>query len=72
MLIYIESWEEHVQHARKVMQLLKEQQLYAKPSKCFFGVKEVECLDHIVSDEGVKVDPKKNDIHDGLADSQNP
>jgi hypothetical protein len=39
-----------------VLQLLKEQQLYAKPSKCFFGVKEVEYLGHIVSHEGVKVD----------------
>jgi hypothetical protein len=42
-----------------VLQLLKEQQLYAKPSKCFFGVKEVEYLVHIVSHEGVKVDPTK-------------
>jgi hypothetical protein len=40
-----------------VLQLLKEKQLYAKPSKCFFGVKEVEYLGHIVSHEGVKVDP---------------
>jgi hypothetical protein len=42
-----------------VLQLLKEQQLYAKPSKCVFGVKEVEYLGHIVSHEGVKVDPNK-------------
>jgi hypothetical protein len=42
-----------------VLQLLKEQQLYDKPSKCFFGVKEVEYLGHIVSHEGVKVDPNK-------------
>jgi hypothetical protein len=48
-----------VQHVDKVLQLLKEQQLYAKPSKCFFGVKEVEYLGHIVSHEGVKVDPNK-------------
>jgi hypothetical protein len=42
-----------------VIQLLNEQQIYAKPSKCFFGVKEVEYLGHIVSHEGVKVDPNK-------------
>ena len=42
-----------------MLQLLKVQQLYAKPSKCFFGVKEVEYWAHIVSHEGVKVDRKK-------------
>jgi hypothetical protein len=48
-----------VRHVDKVLQLLKEQQLYAKPSKFFFGVKELEYLGHIVSHEGVKVDPNK-------------
>jgi hypothetical protein len=57
ILIYSKSWEDHVRHVDKVLQLLKEQQLYAKPSKCFFAVKEVEYLGHIVSHEGVKVDP---------------
>jgi hypothetical protein len=57
ILIYRRSWEDNVRHVDKVLQLLKEQQLYAKPSKCFFGVKEVEYLGHIVSHEGVKVDP---------------
>ena len=33
--------------------------MYEKPSKCFFGRKDVEYLGHIVSHEGVKVDPKK-------------
>ena len=56
-LIYSKAWEDHVRHIDKVLQLLKEQQLYAKSSKCFFGVKEVEYLVHILSHEGVKVDP---------------
>ena len=59
ILIYSKSWEEHIQHVDRVLQILKEKQLYAKPSKCFFGVKEVEYLGHIVSHEGVKVDPNK-------------
>jgi hypothetical protein len=59
ILIYKKSWEDHVRHVDKVLQLLKEQQLYVKPSKCFFGVKEVEYLGHILSHEGVKVDPNK-------------
>ena len=33
--------------------------MYAKPSKCFFGIKEVEYLGHIVYHEGVKVDPNQ-------------
>jgi hypothetical protein len=59
ILIYRKSWEDHVLHVDKVLQLLKEEKLYAKPSKCFFGVKEVEYLGHIVSHEGVKVYPNK-------------
>jgi hypothetical protein len=57
--IYRKSWEDDVRHVDKLLQLLKEKQLYAKPSKCFFGVKEVEYLGHIVSHEGVKVYPNK-------------
>ena len=49
MIIDSKSWEEHVKHVDRVLQLLKEQQLYAKPSKCFFGVKEVDYLAHIIS-----------------------
>jgi hypothetical protein len=59
ILFYSKSWEDHVRHVDKVLRLLKEQQLYAKPSKFFFGVKEVDYLGHIVSHEGVKVDPNK-------------
>jgi hypothetical protein len=59
ILIYRKSWEDHVRCVDKVIQLLKEKHLYAKPSKCLFGVKEVEYLGHIVSHDGVKVDPNK-------------
>ena len=58
-LIYSKSWEEHVQHVDKVLQLLRVKQPYSKPSKCFFGLKEVEYLGLIVSHECVKVDPNK-------------
>ena len=59
ILIYRRSWKDHVQHVDTVLKILEEKELYAKKSKCFFGVKEVEYLSHIVSQEGVKVDPKK-------------
>jgi hypothetical protein len=57
ILIYNKSWEDHVLHVDRVLQLLKEQQLYAKPSKFFFGVKEVDYLGDIVYHEGFTVDP---------------
>jgi len=42
-----------------VLKVLEEKQLYANPSKCTFEVHEVEHLGHIISNEGVKVDPNK-------------
>jgi hypothetical protein len=57
ILIYTKSWEDHVRHVVKVLQLIKEQQIYAKPYKCFFWVKELEYFGHIIFHEGVKVDP---------------
>ena len=59
ILIYSKYWEEHVQHVERVLQLLKEQELYTIPSKCFFGITKVEYLGHIVSHDGVKVNPNK-------------
>ena len=59
ILIYIRSWQDHVQHVDSVFKLLEEKQLYEKTSKCFFGLHKVEYLGHIVSHEGVKVDPYK-------------
>ena len=70
-LIYNKSWEEYVQHVDKVLQLLEEQQIYAKLSKCAFGVQEVEYWGQIVSHEGVKVDPNKIKVCERMANSQN-
>ena len=59
ILIYSKSWKDHVKHVDRVLQLLEEKQLYAKICKCFFGVQEVEYMGHIISHEGVKVNPRK-------------
>ena len=59
ILIYRRYWKDHVQHVDRVLKLLQKKKLYAKTLKCFFGVQEVEYLVHIVSHEGVKVDPNK-------------
>ena len=59
ILIYSQSEEEHEDHLRVVLQLLRDHQLYAKFSKCEFWLTEVRFLGHVVSTSIVLVDPKK-------------
>ena len=59
ILIYSQSKEEHEDHLRVVLQLLRDHQLYAKFSKCEFWVTAVGYLGHVVAASGVSVDPKK-------------
>ncbi|KAD4180551.1 hypothetical protein E3N88_29142 [Mikania micrantha] len=59
ILIYSKSKTEHEQHLRKILELLKEQKLYAKFSKCEFWLREVQFLGHVVNSEGIHVDPAK-------------
>ncbi|KAD5318277.1 hypothetical protein E3N88_18223 [Mikania micrantha] len=49
----------HEQHLRKILELLKEEKLYAKFSKCEFWLREVQFLGHVVNSEGIHVDPAK-------------
>nr|ABA97433.1 retrotransposon protein, putative, Ty3-gypsy subclass [Oryza sativa Japonica Group] len=57
ILIYSTSEEEHEQHLRLVLEKLKEHQLYAKFSKCDFWLTEVKFLGHVITAQGVAVDP---------------
>ncbi|XP_052734108.1 uncharacterized protein LOC128196656 [Vigna angularis] len=59
ILIYSKSHEEHAEHLRVVLGVLKEKELYAKLSKCEFWMKSVQFLGHVVSAEGISVDPAK-------------
>jgi hypothetical protein len=59
ILIYSRSMEKHEEHLQIVLQQLQEHQLYAKFSKCEFWIKEVPFLGHVVSPEGITVDPSK-------------
>ncbi|XP_070002773.1 uncharacterized protein [Nicotiana sylvestris] len=61
ILIYSRSLGEHEQHLRVVLQTLREQKLYATFSKCEFWIESVAFLGHVVSGEGIKVDPKKTE-----------
>jgi hypothetical protein len=59
ILIYSKSEEEHAQHLWDILQRLRDHQLYAKFSKCAFWLKEVPFLGHVISAEGIAVDPSK-------------
>ena len=59
ILVYSGSSEEHSKHLRIVLQTLRERQLYVKLSKCQFWLDRVAFLGHVISVEGVSVDPKK-------------
>lgn len=59
ILIYSKSEEEHAEHLRVALEILRAEKLYAKFSKCEFWMKEVQFLGHVVSKEGIKVDPTK-------------
>jgi hypothetical protein len=58
-LIYSQNEQEHEEHLRKVLQRLRDCQLYAKLSKCEFWISEVLFLGHIINREGLAIDPKK-------------
>ena len=58
-LVYSGSLEEYAEHLRTVFQILRERQLYAKFSKCQFWLDKVAFLGHVISTEGISVDPQK-------------
>ena len=62
ILIYSRTKEEHEQHLRLTLKVLRQYQLYAKLSKCEFWLRSVTFLGHVVSDKGVEVDPMKSEI----------
>ena len=59
ILIYSKNDEEHAQHLRIVLARLREHKLYAKFSKCEFWLDQVQFLGHVLTPEGVSVDPNK-------------
>ena len=61
ILVYSKNEDDHMGHLRVVLQTLKEHQLYAKYSKCEFLWRSVTFLGHIISSEGVEVEPSKTE-----------
>jgi hypothetical protein len=59
IFIYSKSDRDHEEHLRLLLQKLRDNQLYAKFSKCEFWIGEVRFLGHIISNGGISVDPAK-------------
>ncbi|GKA42193.1 putative reverse transcriptase domain-containing protein [Tanacetum coccineum] len=59
ILIYSRNKEEHANHLRIILELLKKEKLYAKFSKCDFWIRIVQFLGHLIDNQGLHVDPAK-------------
>ena len=59
ILVYSKSWADHLTHLQIVLQILSTNNLFSKLSKYQFGVLRVSYLGHIISEQGVSVDPAK-------------
>jgi hypothetical protein len=59
ILVFSKSKKEHEEHLRIVLQQVCDHQLYAKFSRCEFWLTEVQFTGHVVSSEGISMDPSK-------------
>jgi hypothetical protein len=59
ILVYSWDMETHVTHLQMTIDLLRQNHLFSKLSKCRFGCGNVDYLGHTVSTQGVCVDPRK-------------
>ncbi|GKD59665.1 putative reverse transcriptase domain-containing protein, partial [Tanacetum coccineum] len=59
ILIYSRNKEEHANHLRIILELLKKEKLYAKFSKCDFWIHIVQFLGHLINSQGLHVDLTK-------------
>eukprot|EP00253_Pinus_taeda_P028864 PITA_28864 len=58
ILVYSKKEEEHAEHLAELLRFLREHQLYSKLNKCSFLLIEVHYLGHVISKEGIVVDPE--------------
>ena len=59
ILIYSRTTEDHEENLRFVLQCLREHKLYGKLSKCSFYQLRIHYIGHVISGEGITIDPTK-------------
>nr|GEZ23084.1 putative reverse transcriptase domain-containing protein [Tanacetum cinerariifolium] len=72
ILIYSKSRKEHERHLKLILKLSREEELYAKFSKCEFWLSNVQFLGHVIDSEGIHVDPAKIKSIKDLASPKTP
>ena len=59
ILVYSKTRTEQARHLKLVLQSLREHRLYAKFSKCQFWLSQIAFLGHVISTQGIQIDPQK-------------
>jgi hypothetical protein len=59
ILVYSTTHKDHEEHLKTVLSILREKKLFAKLKKYEFWLKEVSFLGHVISKDGVEIDPRK-------------
>jgi len=58
-IIFSDTYDEHIATLRKVLQWLLDEKFWLKASKCQFFTKHLDILEHILTLDGLHMDPKK-------------
>ncbi|GJU71275.1 putative reverse transcriptase domain-containing protein [Tanacetum coccineum] len=72
ILIYSHNKEEHANHLRKILEVHRKEELYAKFSKCDFWISIVQFLGHVIDSQGIHVDPAKIEVVKNWASPTTP
>nr|GFA49197.1 putative reverse transcriptase domain-containing protein [Tanacetum cinerariifolium] len=71
-MIHGRDEKEHEEHLKAILELLKKEELYAKFSKCEFWIPKVQFLGHVLDNQGIHVDPAKNESIKDCASPKSP
>ena len=62
ILVFSQTWEEHVKHVKQVLDVLVRKKMYLKMSKCEFGKTSLVYLGYIVGHGELSIDPSKVEV----------
>nr|GEW46075.1 putative reverse transcriptase domain, ribonuclease H-like domain, aspartic peptidase domain protein [Tanacetum cinerariifolium] len=72
ILIYSKNEQEHGEHLKLILELLKKEKLYAKFSKCEFWIPGVQFLGHVIDSRGIHVDPARSSTRLDMSTAYHP